>query len=58
MLPASGLCQTSNRVYFIYQQYEFMACVYGTPEFLIPCDKVKPYLTKEALTLINFPKKK
>ena len=38
---------------FIYQQYEIAPYAAGLPSFIIPYDKIRPFLTKEALSLIE-----
>ncbi|MBO6068986.1 MAG: DUF3298 domain-containing protein, partial [Bacteroidales bacterium] len=44
---------TEDGLCFTYQQYEIAAYAMGMPSFVIPYDKVKPYLTPEALDLLN-----
>jgi len=38
---------------FTYQQYEIAAYAMGMPSFTIPYDEVKPFLTPEAIELLN-----
>jgi len=43
---ADGLC-------FVYQQYEIAAYAMGMPSFTIPYDTIRPYLTPQALDLLD-----
>lgn len=43
---AEGLC-------FVYQQYEIAAYAMGMPSFIIPYETIKPFLTPQALDLLD-----
>lgn len=51
-LPSKYLVMTDKGIGFIYQQYEITAYAYGLPNFVIPYDQIKPYMTTEAIELI------
>ncbi len=51
-LPGASPHFTDKGLEFVYQQYEIAAYCYGMPTFVIPFDKVKPYLTGAAMELI------
>jgi hypothetical protein len=51
-LPSAPPHFTDNGLEFIYQQYEIAAYCYGMPSFCIPYDKIKPYLSDEAKTMV------
>ena len=43
-LPQSEPYFTKDGLAFVYQQYEIAAYAYGRPHFVIPYDKLRPYL--------------
>lgn len=51
--PAWTPAPTKEGLCFTYQQYEIAAYALGMPSFTIPYDEVKPYLTPEAIALLN-----
>ena len=51
-LPNEHLVMHQDGVYFFYQQYEITAFVFGSPNFTIPYEKIKPFMTPEAIALI------
>ena len=51
-LPGASPHFTDKGLEFIYQQYEIAAYCYGMPTFVIPFNKIKPYLSEAALELI------
>ena len=51
-LPADHLVMRQNGLSFLYQPYEIAAYVYGMPSFTLSYDKVKPFMTAEAVELI------
>lgn len=50
-LPQFDPFLTDQGISFIYQQYEIAAYAMGLPSFVIPYDKLKPFLTQEVSTL-------
>lgn len=44
---------TEDGLSFTYQQYEIAAYAMGMPSFIIPFDDVKPFLTPEAIDLLQ-----
>ena len=50
-LPQFAPYLTDQGMSFTYQQYEIAAYAMGLPSFIIPYDKLKPFLTQEASTL-------
>ena len=50
-LPQFDPFLTDQGMSFIYQQYEIAAYAMGLPSFIIPYNKLKPFLTQEATTL-------
>lgn len=50
-LPQYPPFLTDQGMSFIYQQYEIAAYAMGLPSFIIPYDKLKPFLTQEASSL-------
>ena len=50
-LPDFEPYMTEQGVTFIYQPYEISYYAAGKPEFTIPYNVVKPYLTAEAIEL-------
>lgn len=51
-LPACSPIPTAQGLSFRYQPYEISFYAAGTPEFTIPYDKVKPFLTPKAQELL------
>ena len=51
--PAWTPHPTEEGLCFVYQQYEIAAYAMGMPAFIIPYDAVKPFLTPEAINLLN-----
>jgi len=51
--PANEPFLVKNGVRFIYSAYEIAPFAAGLPEFTIPYDKIKPFLTTEAKRLIE-----
>ena len=51
-LPSTPPYFTKQGLYFGYQQYEIAPYAAGMPGFLVPYDKIRPYLTEEAAELI------
>ena len=52
-LPALTPSLSKNGLKFIYQQYEIGPYALGMVSFTVPFDKVKPFMTEEALKLIE-----
>ena len=52
-LPATTPSLSENGLKFIYQQYEIGPYALGMVSFIVPFDKVKPFMTEEALKLIE-----
>ncbi len=52
-VPNAAPFLTRKGVCFIYGAYEIAPYAAGLPEFTIPYDKIRPYLTKEALRLLD-----
>lgn len=52
-LPSSSPYLAKDGVHFIYQQYEIGPYAMGLVSFTVPLDKIKPYLTAEALKLLK-----
>ena len=52
-LPSSSPYLAKDGVHFIYQQYEIGPYAMGLVSFTVPLDKIKPYLTGEALKLLK-----
>lgn len=52
-LPSSSPYLAKDGVHFIYQQYEIGPYVMGLVSFTVPLEKIKPYLTGEALKLLK-----
>ena len=52
-LPATTPSLSENGLKFIYQQYEIGPYALGMVSFTVPFDKVKPFMTEEALKLIE-----
>ena len=52
-LPSKSPHFTKKGLCFVYQQYEIAPYAAGMVNFVIPYDKVRPFLTKEALSLIK-----
>ncbi len=52
-LPATLPCPTSEGLLFCYGQYEIACYADGMPAFVVPYDKVKPFLCKDALQLLD-----
>ncbi len=50
-LPGSEPDLTERGVTFIYQPYEISYYAAGKPEFTIPSDAIRPYLTPQAVEL-------
>ena len=55
-LPDSDPYMTEKGIRFIYQPYEISYYAAGKPEFTIPYETVKPFLTPSALNLFLSPK--
>ncbi|MCR5828455.1 MAG: DUF3298 and DUF4163 domain-containing protein [Bacteroidales bacterium] len=51
--PAWTPAPTKDGLCFTYQQYEIAAYAVGMPSFTIPYSEVKPFLTAEAVDLLN-----
>ena len=51
-LPAYNPEMTPEGLRFVYQQYEIGPYAIGMVTFTVPYDKVKPYMTREALGLL------
>ena len=51
--PAWTPAPTGDGLNFTYQQYEIAAYAMGMPSFTIPYEDLKPYLTPEAMDLLN-----
>ncbi len=51
--PAWTPAPTRDGLCFTYQQYEIAAYAVGMPSFTIPYSEVKPFLTAEAIDLLN-----
>ena len=51
--PAWTPAPTEDGLCFTYQQYEIAAYAAGMPSFIIPYDEVEPWLTPEAIDLLN-----
>lgn len=52
-LPSSSPYLAKDGVHFIYQQYEIGPYAMGLVSFTVPLEKIKPYLTAEALKLLK-----
>lgn len=52
-LPSSSPYLAKDGVHFIYQQYEIGPYAMGLVSFTVPLEKIKPYLTGEALKLLK-----
>lgn len=52
-LPATVPYLTDKGMMFVYQQYEIAPYAAGMPSFVIPFEKIKPYLTATVLKMIN-----
>ena len=52
-LPSSSPYLAKDGVHFIYQQYEIGPYVMGLVSFTVSLEKIKPYLTGEALKLLK-----
>lgn len=52
-LPVNAPYFAADGVHFIYQQYEIAPYAAGMVGFVIPFDKIKPYLTPEAQKLLD-----
>lgn len=52
-MPAHAPYLADDGVHFVYQQYEIGPYAMGMVEFTVPYTEIKPYLTKEALTLVK-----
>lgn len=52
-LPQDTPCPQKDGLCFTYGQYEIACYAAGMPSFVIPYDKVKPYLTEEAKQLLG-----
>ena len=52
-IPAIAPYLAPDGVHFIYQQYEIGPYAMGMIEFVVPYDKIKPYLTPEAKKLVE-----
>jgi hypothetical protein len=52
-LPATLPCPTREGLLFCYGQYEIACYADGMPAFVVPYDKVKPFLCKDALQLLD-----
>lgn len=52
-LPASTPYLSDKGLVFTYQQYEIACYAAGMPSFVIPYNKVKPFMTPEARALIK-----
>lgn len=51
-LPVGEPWFTDEGLAFIYQQYEIASYAMGRPTFVVPYERIKPYLTAEARTLV------
>lgn len=52
-LPSSSPYLAKDGVHFIYQQYEIGPYAMGLVSFTVPLEKIKPYMTGEALKLLK-----
>ncbi len=52
-LPKEPLYPTTEGLVFSYGQYEIAAYAAGQPNFCVPYNKIKPYLTPEAIKLLG-----
>ena len=52
-LPAARPYLTAKGIMMVYQQYEIGPYAMGQPSFVIPYDKVMPFLTKDAKSVIT-----
>lgn len=52
-LPMWQPCPTSEGLLFCYGQYEIACYADGMPSFVVPYNKIKPFLTKDALNLLR-----
>lgn len=52
-LPSSSPYLAKDGVHFIYQQYEIGPYAMGLVSFTVPLEKIKPYMTREALKLLK-----
>ena len=52
-LPVGLPCPTSEGLSFTYGQYEIASYADGMPSFVIPYEKIKPFLTEEAAQLLQ-----
>ncbi len=52
-LPVTEPYLTDRGMMFVYQQYEIAPYAAGMPSFVIPFNKIKPYLTATVLKMIN-----
>lgn len=52
-LPVTVPYLTDKGMMFVYQQYEIAPYAAGMPSFVIPFEKIKPYLTATVLKMIN-----
>ena len=52
-LPAGLPCPTSEGLLFCYGQYEIACYADGMPAFVVPYDKIKPFLSKDATQLLQ-----
>ncbi len=51
-LPSTAPSLTNEGIRFVYQQYEIACYAIGRPECIIPYDKAKPILSREAKKLL------
>jgi hypothetical protein len=52
-LPVGQPCPTNEGLSFTYGQYEIACYADGMPSFVIPYEKIKPFLTEEAAQLLR-----
>ncbi|MCR5270370.1 MAG: RsiV family protein [Prevotella sp.] len=52
-LPMWQPCPTSEGLLFCYGQYEIACYADGMPSFVVPYNKIKPFLTDDALRLLD-----
>ena len=48
-----NFCLMGDGWHFIYNEYEIACYADGMPAFVVPYDKVKPFLCKDALQLLD-----
>ena len=52
-LPVWEPFPSEEGIVFTYQQYEIAAYAFGMPNFVVPFDEIRPFLTPEAVALLG-----